>query len=166
MVGVAEDGAFVVIVRDYGRGDARDICRLFYETVRTVKLGDYSPDQVRAWAPDPPDPDAWHARMSGRHTLVAEGDGEVVGFAELEEDGHLDMFYCRWDVVGRGVGSLLYAAVEDKAGDLGLDRIFTEASITARPFFERKGFAVLGRNTVVRRGVELTNFSMEKFLRP
>ena len=154
----------MVIVRDYGRDDAQEICRLFYETVRSVNLGDYSPEQVRAWAPAPPDPDAWHARMSGRHTLVAEGDGEVVGFAELEEDGYLDMFYCRRDVVGRGVGSLLYAAVEERAGDLGLGRIFTEASITARPFFERKGFAVLWPNTVVRGGVELTNFSMEKIL--
>jgi len=156
----------MVIVRDYGRDDAREICHLFYETVQTVNLADYSPEQVRAWAPAPPDPDAWHARMSGRHTLVAEGDGGVVGFAELEEDGHLDMFYCRWDVVGRGVGSLLYAAVEERARGLGINRIFTEASITARPFFERKGFAVLRRNTVVRRGVELTNFSMKKVLRP
>ena len=156
----------MVIVRDYARDDAREICHLFYETVRTVNLGDYSPEQVRAWAPAPPAPDTWRDRMSGRHTLVAEGDGEVVGFAELEEDGHLDMFYCRWDVVGRGVGSLLYAAVEERAGGLGIFRVFTEASITARPFFERRGFAVLGRNTVVRHGVQLTNFSMEKVLRP
>jgi putative acetyltransferase len=155
-----------VIVRDYGREDAREICHLFYETVHAVNLGDYSPEQVRAWAPATPDSEKWHARMSGRHTLVAEDEGEVVGFAELEEDGHLDMFYCRWDVVGQGVGSLLYAAVEERAGGLGIGTLFTEASITARPFFERKGFAVSVRNTVVRNGVELTNFSMEKVLQP
>lgn len=156
----------MVIVRGYERGDAEGICRLFYETVREVNLGDYSPEQVRAWAPALPDPGIWHGRMSGRHTLVAEWDGEVVGFAELEEDGHLDMLYCRRDVVGRGVGSLLYAAVEERAGGLGIGRIFAEASITARPFFERRGFVVLGRNTVVQHGIELTNFSMEKTLRP
>jgi putative acetyltransferase len=99
----------VTVVRDYERGDAEGICRLFYETVRTVNLGDYSPEQVRAWAPNVPDPVAWHERMSGRQTLVADEGGEVVGFAELEEDGHLDMLYCRPDAVGRGVGSLLYA---------------------------------------------------------
>ena len=82
----------MVIVREYGRNDAQEICHLFYETVRSVNLGDHSSEQVRAWAPAPPDPDAWHVRMSGRHTLLAERDGEVVGFAELEEDGHLDMF--------------------------------------------------------------------------
>lgn len=154
----------MTVVRDYVRGDAEPICRLFYETVRAVNLGDYSPEQVRAWAPEVPDPDAWHGRMSGRHTLVADEDGEVVGFAELEEDGHLDMLYCRPDAVGRGVGSRLYAAVEERARGLGVGRISTEASITARPFFVRRGFRVLRRNTVLREGTELANFSMEKAL--
>lgn len=154
----------MAVVRDYESGDAGSICRLFYETVRTVNLGDYSPEQVRAWAPEIPDPAAWHERMAGRHTLVADEGGEVVGFAELEEDGHLDMLYCRADAVGRGVGSLLYAAVEERARGLGLGRISTEASITARPFFGRRGFAVLRRNTVWREGTALTNFSMQKAL--
>ncbi|HEV2094366.1 MAG TPA: GNAT family N-acetyltransferase [Rubrobacter sp.] len=151
-------------MRDYREDDAGPICRLFFETVRSVNLGDYSPEQVRAWAPAPPDPAAWHGRMSGRHTLVAEGDDGVVGFVELEEDGHLDMLYCRQDAVGRGVGSRLYAAAEERARGLGLGHVFTEASITARSFFERHGFRVVRRNVVVRHGVELVNFSMEKTL--
>ena len=154
----------MTVVRDYRRGDAEPICRLFYETVRTEHLGDYSPEQVRAWAPEIPAPAAWHERMSGRHTLVADESGEVVGFAELENDGHLDMLYCRPGAVGRGVGSGLYAAVEERARGLGVGRISTEASITARPFFTRHGFAVLRRNTVLREGIELTNFYMEKVL--
>jgi GNAT superfamily N-acetyltransferase len=156
----------MTVVRDYERGDAEGICRLFYETVHAANLGDYSPEQVRAWAPVLPDPAAWHERMSVRHTLVAEEGGEVVGFAELEDDGHLDMLYCHKDAVGRGIGSLLYAAVEERARGLGVGRISAEASITARPFFVRHGFAVLRRNTVLRGGIELTNFSMEKALKP
>lgn len=153
-------------MREYREDDAGPICRLFYETVRSVNLRDYSPEQVGAWAPAPPDPATWHGRMSGRHTLVAEDENGVAGFVELEEDGHLDMLYCRGDSVGRGVGSRLYAAAEERAGELGLSVIFTEASITARPFFERHGFRVVRRNVVVRNGVELVNFSMEKTLRP
>ena len=154
-----------VIVRDYGSEDAASLCRLFFETVRSVNRADYSEEQVRAWAPEVPDAETWHERMSGRHTLVAEKEGRTVGFAELEEDGHLDMLYVHKDAVGRGVGSRLYAAVEERARGLGSGRLFTEASITARPFFERRGFAVLGRNVVTQHGVELVNFSMEKDLR-
>lgn len=152
-------------VRDYGKDDAGPICRLFFETVRSVNLGDYSPEQVRAWAPKPPDPAAWHERLSGRHTLVAEENGGVAGFAELEGNGHLDMLYVGKDAVGRGVGTRLYDATEERARGLGLGKIFTEASITARPFFEGRGFRVLRRNDLVVRGVGMTNFSMEKSLR-
>ena len=71
----------------------------------------------------------------------------------------------RKDAVGRGVGSRLYLAVEQVARKRGLGRIFTEASITARPFFERQGFRVVGEQAVVRRGVRPATFAMEKYLR-
>src|ERR671920_2125588 len=97
-------------IRDYEAGDAPEIVRLFFETVHSVNRADYSNEQLEAWAASVPDPEEWHARMDGRRTLVAEEGGEVVGFAELEEDGHLDMLYLREDAVGRGVGRTLYGA--------------------------------------------------------
>lgn len=163
MVGVA---AHDRRIRNYEAGDAPEIVRLFFETVRSVNRADYSEEQVEAWAPGVPDPQVWHSRMVGRRTLVAEEGGEVAGFAELEGDGHLDMLFVRGDAVGRGVGRRLYEAVEREARGQGLERIFTEASITARPFFERRGFRVVREQTVSRRGVELTNFVMEKDLVP
>jgi putative acetyltransferase len=151
-------------IRYYTAADAPAIVRLYFDTVRSVNRADYSEEQVEAWAPGVPDPEEWHARMSGRRTLVAEEDGGVVGFAELEGDGHLDMLYVRGDAGGGGVGRRLYEAVEREAKGKGLKRIFTEASITARPFFERRGFRVLREQTVLRRGIALTNFVMRKDL--
>ncbi len=153
-------------IRAYDARDAREISQLFHETVHAVNRADYSPEQLCAWAPEIPDPALWHARMRSRCTLVAEEEGEIVAFAELEEDGRLDMLYCRQDRVGRGISSRLYGAIEHKAREWKLARIFTEASITARPFFERQGFRVVCAQIVTRHGVELTNFAMEKTLRP
>src|ERR671917_1738280 len=152
-------------IRDYEQVDAPAIARLFYETVRSVNRADYSEEQVEAWAPAVPDAGEWHDRMAGRRTLVAKEGGEVVGFCELEEDGHLDMFYVRKDAVGRGIGRSLYEAAERAARRWDLGLLFTEASVTARPFFERQSFRVLGERRVLRLGVELTNFAMEKILR-
>ncbi len=149
-------------IRAYESKDAPEIVRLFYETVHSVNRLDYSREQVEAWAPKIPNAAAWRRRMAARKTLVAVANGEVVGFAELEEDGHLDMFYLRKDAVGRGIGRHLYRAVEREALDRGIGRISIEASITARPFFERRGFRVVRQQTVQRRGVGLTNFVMEK----
>ena len=153
-----------VRIRSYEAGDAPALARLFYETVHAVNRGDYPPEQLQAWAPEVPDSEAWHARMSGRCTLVAEKDGEAVGFAELERDGHLDMLYLRKDAVGRGVSSRLYLAVEQVVRKRELGRILTEASIMVRPFFERQGFRVVGEQAAARRGARLTNFAMEKSL--
>ena len=151
-------------IRDYEAGDAPEIVRLFFETVHSVNRADYSNEQLEAWAAGVPDPEEWHARMAGRRTLVAEEGGEVVGFAELEYDGRLDMLYVRKDTVGRGVGRRLYEAVEREARGQGLGWIFTEASITARPFFEQQGFRVVREQMVSRRGVSMANFVMEREL--
>ena len=156
----------MVKVRDYEKRDATEIVHLFYETVRSVNRSDYSKEQIEAWAPEVPDAAAWHARMSARKTLVAVDNDEVVGFAELEEAGRLDMLYLRKDALGRGLGQRLYRVVEDEGRNLGLGGISTEASITARPFFERQGFRMVRKQTVWRRGVGLTNFVMEKKLEP
>jgi N-acetylglutamate synthase-like GNAT family acetyltransferase len=152
------------LIRDYNRSDTPAIARLFYDTVHFVNRKDYSAQQIDAWAPIVPDVQEWHSRMSRRCTLVAEQHGQIIAFAELECDGHLDMFYCQKDIVRRGIGRSLYAAVELRAIGLGLKRIFVEASITARPFFERCGFSTLAEQTVARNGVALSNFRMEKQL--
>jgi N-acetylglutamate synthase-like GNAT family acetyltransferase len=153
-----------MLIRDYRRSDAAAITRLFYDTIRCVNLRDYSEQQVRAWAPAVPDPQIWHSRMSQRCTLVAEENEQIIAFAELEHDGHLNMFYCQRDAIRRGVGRSLYRAVELKAVALGLECIFTEASITARAFFEHCGLSTLSKQTVTRSGIELLNFRMEKRL--
>jgi putative acetyltransferase len=153
-----------VEIRGYRPSDAPEISRLFYDTVHSVNRADYTEEQVEAWAPRIPDPAEWNVRMAARRTLVAAEGGEVLGFAELEANGHLDMLYVRGDAVGRGVGRRLYEAAEREARVLGCVEISTEASITARPFFESLGFRVVREQTVVRREVELTNFVMEKRL--
>ena len=95
---------------------------------------------------------------------MADDDGTLAGFGELEENGHIDCFYCHHAYQRRGVGSAIYSRIEAKARALGLTRLLVEASITARPFFEAKGFAVVKRQTVICRGIELTNYVMEKAL--
>ena len=52
------------------------------------------------------------------------------------------------------------AAVIAEARRLGIEWLHVEASITAREFFESHGFAVLARQTVKSRGVEMENFRM------
>ena len=88
----------------------------------------------------------------------------MVGFADLEADGHLDCMYVHADYQRRGVASRLLSEVEAAGKAQGLNRLYSEVSITARPFFERRGFRVIAPQLVTARGQEFLNYRMEKFL--
>ena len=58
-------------------------------------------------------------------------------------------------------------AIEAAAIQQNIPRIFAEVSITAKLFFMRKGFDVVREQVVVMRGgVEIINFIMEKYQYP
>lgn len=143
-----------MILRAYRGSDLPAILSLFRDTVHTVCARDYTRPQLDAWAPAEPDAAAWDVSLRAHRTLVAEENGSILGFADLAEDGYLDRLYVHRDWQGRGVASALCAALP------GARR--THASITARPFFERRGWRVVKEQRVERRGVLLTNFVMEK----
>ena len=150
----------MVRLRPYRQDDAPELLALFRDTIRRVNSRDYSPAQVAAWASDDIDTGAWFGRFSGRYVPVAEEAGRPVGFAELETNGHIDRVYLSADHQRRGIGRQLLA----EARRVGLARLFTEASITARPFFEAQGFAVLAPQVVRCRGAEFVNYRMERVL--
>lgn len=153
-----------MIVRDYVPADVDALIDLFRQAVRRVAIRDYSEAQVRAWAPDMAEREKWVERRASRPTWVAEIDGKVAGFTDLESDGHVDMMYVHPDFKGRGVANALMAKVEEAAAEQKLGRLYTEASITAKPFFEKKGFRVIAPQTVHVRGQDLVNYRMEKFM--
>jgi putative acetyltransferase len=89
----------------------------------------------------------------------------IAGFADLEPDGHIDMLYVHAEHQSKGVARALLAHIEDVAIRLGLDRLYTEASITARTAFEHSGFPVVATQTVLLRGETFTNYRMERQIR-
>lgn len=156
--------AIAIKIRLFEPNDADQIARLFHQTVREVNIRDYSSNQVRAWAPDDLYFRNWIETCSNRFTYVADHEGAIAGFGELEANGHIDCFYCHKNYQRCGVGSQIYRAIEAKALELSLGHLFVEVSITAKPFFQRMGFSIIQQQTVVRGGETFTNYAMEKFL--
>jgi putative acetyltransferase len=154
----------MITLRPYRPDDAPALLALFRDTICRVNSRDYSPAQIAAWASDDINTERWFGRFSGRFVPVAEEAGRPVGFAELERDGHIDRVYVSADYQRRGIGRQLLAAILAEARRVGLARLFTEASITARPFFEAQGFVMLAPQVVKCRGAEFVNYHMERVL--
>ena len=152
--------ALAVTLRPYRPGDCPALAALFYETVHTVNAAHYTPAQLDAWAPAcGPDLAAWDKSFRAHRTLVAELDGRLAGFGDIDPAaGYLDRLYVHKDLQGRGVATALCNALEEAAAG----PVVTHASVTARPFFARRGYRVLRAQQVERRGVPLANYVMEK----
>jgi putative acetyltransferase len=149
-------------IRRFEPADLDEILRLFRDTVRTVNRRDYSAEQVAAWAPDAPDREAWLARLAAPWTLVAPESGVIVGFGQLRPDGRVDLLYVHADHQRRGIGRLLVERMVELAQTEAMQTLTVEASITARPFFERQGFVTVTAQQVHRRGVGFVNYLMRR----
>jgi putative acetyltransferase len=151
-------------IRRYSPSDLAGLVALFRDTVRRINRRDYSDQQVMAWAPDHIDLQQWVRRFENKAVRVADLDGTPVGFVEIARDGQIDMLYVHADHQGEGIASALMRTAEAWAQTRGLQRLFTEATITARPFFERRGFRLIAPQRVIRRALEFINYRMDKQL--
>jgi putative acetyltransferase len=160
---VSASAADTMKIREFRSEDAAQTAELFRNTIRRVNSRDYSPEQVEVWASSIKDMDAWRFRLEAEYSFVSEtSDGTLLGFIAMEPDGHIDLLYCHTDYQRQGIGSRLLSHVEKLARTSGITKLFTEASITARPFFENHGFVVLEIQEVRKRGVKFVNYRMEK----
>ncbi|MCB7137304.1 GNAT family N-acetyltransferase [Cellulosimicrobium marinum] len=153
-------------LRDYESADAAATLDVFRRAVRGTASRDYSPEQVRAWAPDDVDVARWAARRAAARTQVAEHEGRVVGFTDVDAEGYVDMLFVDPGVVRQGVASALLGWVAATARSDGATELTTHASVTARPFFEARGFVVVAERRPVLRGVEMVNYAMRRPLDP
>ncbi|MEM9502250.1 MAG: GNAT family N-acetyltransferase [Pseudomonadota bacterium] len=162
------------VIRPFCSNDAPALAELTLAAIRTVGATSYSPEQVDAWAARHPGPERFLAQIAdGAWIAVASDKADTaIAYALLdvkpERDGHLDMLYCHPGHTRMGLADRLLLASEYHARDVGLTRLYTEASELARPTFERAGYSVKHRRdfeiTHNGRAVPIHNYSMEKHL--
>ncbi|MCW6509329.1 GNAT family N-acetyltransferase [Lichenifustis flavocetrariae] len=147
-------------------GDVPVLAALFVASIEELTEDDYSPAQQAAWAASADDEPAFAARLNGLLTIVATLDGELVGFAALKAPDHVDMLYVRPDAAGRGIGTSLCEALEKIGQGRGAKAFTVDASDTAQPFFAKRGYASVRRETVSLGDEWLGRTAMRKTLAP
>lgn len=148
-------------LRNYITSDCAQLARLFYETVHSVNAKDYTKEQLNVWATDSIDLEQWNNSFLKHITIIAIEDNKIIGFGDIDKSGYLDRLYVHKDYQGIGTAS----AICDKL-EMAVNKnvITTHASITARPFFEHRGYHIIKQQTVIRGGIPLTNYVMKKVL--
>lgn len=148
-----------MFIRRYETSDCKELVKLFYNTVHFINAKDYTKEQLNVWATGSVDLEKWNQSLLSHFSVVAVEDGIIVGFGDIDRTGYLDRLYVHKDYQSQGIAT----AICDKLEYIfDVEKITTDASITAKPFFEKRGYKVIKKQNVEKDGVLLQNYVMQK----
>lgn len=148
-----------MILRKYKPSDCENLTRLFYNTIHSVNARDYTEEQLNAWATGDVNLEGWNKSLLENITVVVVEDDVIIGFGDIEKNGYLQRLYVHKDYQNIGVATLICNELENV---VNTDKISVHASITAKAFFEQRGYNVIKEQMVERKDIFLTNYFMEK----
>ena len=140
-----------MIIRKYKQSDCKELAELFYNTVHTVNAKDYTTEQLNVWATGQVDIEKWNSSLQEHYSIVAVENDVIVGFGDIDKTGYLDRLFVHKDNQRKGIATAICNQLEQFVEG----NITTHASITARPFFEKRGYKVVMEQQAERRGVFL-----------
>lgn len=151
-------------LRPFLPADTPILAAIFVAAIQELTGDDYSEAQQGAWAEAAEDEAQFGKRLAGQLTLIATLQNSPVGFASLKGPDHIDLLYVHPSVAGQGIASMLVDALEKLAGARGVKSLKVDASDNAEPFFKKRGYVAMQRNTITINGEWLANTTMQKTL--
>jgi putative acetyltransferase len=144
--------------------DLQEMQQLYIETIQSVCKNDYNPAQIETWISGVKNTNRWTEVIETQFVLLATIQNQIVGFGTLKDGNYIDFFYIHKDFQRQGIADKILAELELEAQNHNSKIITSDISITAKPFFEKKGFVVKAEQKNIRLGVELINYKMGKDL--
>ncbi len=144
--------------------DVPVLAAIFQASIEELTEDDYDGVQRNAWSAAADDEAAFGAKLQENLTLVATLQGAAVAFGSLEDNTKIDMLYVYPRVARQGIATLLCEALEKLAAARGATFLTVDASDTARPLFEMRGYEAQRRQTVALGDCWLGNTRMQKSL--
>ncbi|PKL85926.1 MAG: GNAT family N-acetyltransferase [Ignavibacteriae bacterium HGW-Ignavibacteriae-1] len=151
-------------IRHSNLSNLPEIQRMFVDTISAVCKDDYSPEEIKVWTSSIENTERLIDKLTTQYFLIAELDNKIVGFASLKGNDYLDFLYVHKDYQRQGIADRLYSEIEAEAIKKESKVLTSDVSITAKAFFEKKGFRTLQKQTNIIRGVEIVNYKMVKEL--
>lgn len=98
--------------REYEPSDCTALAELFRRIVHRSCSGDYTAEQLDAWAPGMINLCAWGESLEEHGTFVAEEGCEIISFGDIDSSGYLDRSFVCEDRQRRGVASAICEELE------------------------------------------------------
>ncbi|PKL85934.1 MAG: GNAT family N-acetyltransferase [Ignavibacteriae bacterium HGW-Ignavibacteriae-1] len=153
-----------ISIRHSKLSDLAEIQRMFVDTISAICKVDYSPEQIKVWTSSIENTQRWIDKLSSQYFLIAELDNKIVGFASLGNNDYLDFLYVHKDYQRQGIADRLYNDIEAEAIRKESKVLTSDVSITAKAFFEKKGFRTIQKQTKIIKNIEIVNYKMVKKL--
>ena len=145
--------------------DASKLKDLFQNTVLTINKRDYSKAEVEDWASCGDNLSNIEEMIKTHYFIVAVNQqSQIVGFSSITPQGYLHSMFVHKDFQDKGIATMLLDEIERYAISNGIMRITSEVSLTARPFFEKRGYIVEKEQKRKANQLSLINFWMAKEL--
>lgn len=152
-------------IRTARPSDAVELKNLFQDTVLNINKRDYSQAEVEDWASCGNDPARIEGMIKTHYFIVATNQQlQIVGFSSITPQGYLHSLFVHKDFQSKGIATMLLNEIERYATATGMIRITSEVSLTARPFFEKRGYTIEKEQKRKAHSLFLTNFWMAKVL--
>ncbi len=153
-------------LRPFLAADLPLLSEIRFAAIEELTVDDYDEAQRRAWASAVDDDEEFAQSLAKGLTLVALIGGGPVGFISHQNGGLIDQLYVHPSVARAGVATALIDAIEKLAAARGTTMLVTDASDTAKPLFEARGYQATHRNTIEIDGEYLGHTRMTKALAP
>lgn len=153
-----------LVLRQAKPEDVEEMCRLFVDTIHTVCDKDYNEEQRRIWVTRAENKEVWLNKVRDEYVLLAESSENLVGFSALRANDYLDLLYVHKDYQRKGIARILCHFIEKEALRRNGTIMYSDVSITAKPFFEKNGYHLLQEQKNVINNVEIVNYRMCKDL--
>ena len=151
-----------ILIDDATQDELKEIQQLFFDTVTYMCKKDYTAEQIKAWSSSINNKDKWTEKIITQYFLTAKVGTQIVGFGSLENNDYLDFLYVHKDFQGKGIAKKLLMYLEKKAEINRKDKITSDVSLTAKPFFEKNGYKAVKEQTNKIGNVVVPNFKMIK----
>ncbi len=139
-----------------------ELHNLFVKTIKSTCSNDYTEKQIEVWTSSIKNQTRWLKKIQSQYFLIAKISDKIIGFGSLESGNYVDLLYVHRNYTRQGVASILFEELKNESLRLGFNKLTTDSSITARAFFEKKGFKINKENRNHIKDIEVLNYYMSQ----